>query len=60
MLMLEELRAEVDVGRIDTVLLAICDLQGRLQGKRPAARHLRRRPQPAGTRLSPHLDPGAC
>ena len=38
-LMLEELRAEVDAGRIDTVLLAICDMQGRLQGKRLAARH---------------------
>ncbi len=39
MLMLEELRAEVDAGQIDTVLLAICDMQGRLQGKRLAARH---------------------
>jgi glutamine synthetase len=39
MLILEELRAEVDAGRIDTVLLAICDMQGRLQGKRLAARH---------------------
>ncbi len=39
MLTLDELRAEVDAGRIDTVLLAICDMQGRLQGKRLAARH---------------------
>jgi glutamine synthetase len=38
-LTLEELRAEVDAGRIDTVLLAIADMQGRLQGKRLAARH---------------------
>jgi glutamine synthetase len=38
-LTLEELRAEVDAGRIDTVLLAIADMQGRLQGKRLAASH---------------------
>ena len=37
--MLEELRAEVEAGRIDTVLLAIADMQGRLQGKRLAASH---------------------
>jgi glutamine synthetase len=39
MLTLEALRAEVDAGRIDTVLLAITDMQGRLQGKRLAASH---------------------
>ncbi len=39
MLTLEDLRAEVDAGRIDTVLLAIADMQGRLQGKRLAAGH---------------------
>ena len=39
MLTLEELRAEVDAGRVDTVLLAATDMQGRLQGKRLAARH---------------------
>jgi glutamine synthetase len=39
LLTLEELRAEVDAGRIDTVLLAIADMQGRLQGKRLAASH---------------------
>jgi glutamine synthetase len=39
MLTLEDLRAEVDAGRIDTVLLAITDMQGRLQGKRLAASH---------------------
>ena len=38
-LTLEELRAEVDAGRVDTVLLAIADMQGRLQGKRLAATH---------------------
>src|SRR5919204_6793655 len=36
---LGELRAEVEAGRIDTVLLAIVDMQGRLQGKRLAASH---------------------
>jgi glutamine synthetase len=39
LLTLEELRVEVDGGRIDTVLLAIVDMQGRLQGKRLAASH---------------------
>ncbi|MEO3871924.1 glutamine synthetase family protein [Nonomuraea sp. B12E4] len=34
-----ELRDEVDSGRIDTVLLAIADMQGRLQGKRLSARY---------------------
>jgi glutamine synthetase len=36
---MEELRAGVESGAIDTVLLAICDMQGRLQGKRLTARH---------------------
>jgi glutamine synthetase len=36
---LQELRAEVDAGAIDTVLLALTDMQGRLQGKRLTARH---------------------
>jgi glutamine synthetase len=36
---LEELRALVEQGTIDTVLLAITDMQGRLQGKRLTARH---------------------
>ncbi len=34
MLTLEELRADVDAGRIDTVVMAMTDMQGRLQGKR--------------------------
>jgi glutamine synthetase len=34
-----ELRDEVAAGRIDTVLLAIADMQGRLQGKRLSARY---------------------
>ena len=36
---LDDLRAEVDAGRIDTVLLAMTDMQGRLQGKRLTASH---------------------
>src|SRR5215475_14912889 len=31
---LDELRAEVEAGRIDTVLLVMTDMQGRLMGKR--------------------------
>ncbi|MER6942645.1 glutamine synthetase family protein [Nonomuraea sp. NPDC000554] len=37
-LTVEELRVEAAAGRIDTVLLAIADMQGRLQGKRLSAR----------------------
>jgi glutamine synthetase len=36
---MDELRAEVDAGRIDTVLTALVDMQGRLMGKRFHARH---------------------
>jgi glutamine synthetase len=36
---LEELQAQVDSGAIDTVLLALTDMQGRLQGKRLTAQH---------------------
>jgi glutamine synthetase len=39
MLTVEELREAVDSGEIDTVLVAIVDMQGRLQGKRCAARY---------------------
>jgi glutamine synthetase len=38
-LTLEELTAQVESGAIDTVLLALTDMQGRLQGKRLTARH---------------------
>ena len=38
-LSLDDLRAEVDAGRIDTVLIAMTDMQGRLQGKRLTASH---------------------
>ena len=36
---LEELRSRIAAGEIDTVLLAMCDMQGRLQGKRLTASH---------------------
>src|SRR3954462_12763277 len=36
---LDELRADASADRTDTVLLAITDMQGRLQGKRLTARH---------------------
>jgi glutamine synthetase len=36
---LDELRADTSAGRTDTVLLVLCDMQGRLQGKRMTARH---------------------
>jgi glutamine synthetase len=39
MLTLEQLAALVDRGEIDTVVVAITDMQGRLQGKRFHARH---------------------
>ncbi|MFJ8964656.1 glutamine synthetase family protein [Lentzea sp. NPDC102401] len=39
MLTVEELREAVDAGEIDTVLVAIVDMQGRLQGKRCAAQY---------------------
>jgi glutamine synthetase len=38
-LSLEELRVAVDSGQIDTVVLALTDMQGRLQGKRFHARY---------------------
>nr|WP_283137908.1 glutamine synthetase family protein [Rhizohabitans arisaemae] len=34
----EHLKTEIDAGRIDTVIIAIADMQGRLQGKRLAAK----------------------
>src|SRR3954462_1016906 len=36
---LDQLKTEVTSERIDTVLLALTDMQGRLQGKRIVARH---------------------
>ena len=39
MLTLDELRADVDGGSIDTVVVAFTDMQGRLLGKRVHARY---------------------
>src|SRR5436190_51954 len=39
LLTLEQLQNEVNSGQIDTVVVAITDMQGRLQGKRLAARY---------------------
>jgi glutamine synthetase len=36
---LDELRARIEAGEIDTVLIALTDMQGRMQGKRLTARH---------------------
>ena len=36
---LDTLKTEVEAGRIDTVLIAMTDMQGRLQGKRLTASH---------------------
>ena len=36
---LDELREQVAQGAVDTVVLALCDMQGRLQGKRLTATH---------------------
>jgi hypothetical protein len=36
---LEKLTERVERGEIDTVVLALCDMQGRLQGKRLTAHH---------------------
>ncbi|MCW2881120.1 MAG: Glutamate--ammonia ligase [Sphaerisporangium sp.] len=39
MLTVDQLRDEVSAGRVDSVLLAVVDMQGRLQGKRLSARY---------------------
>jgi glutamine synthetase len=38
-LTIEQLRAEIESGAIDTVITAITDMQGRLQGKRNHGRY---------------------
>nr|WP_240971316.1 glutamine synthetase family protein [Microbispora sp. CL1-1] len=38
-LSVDRLRDDVEAGRVDTVLLAVTDMQGRLQGKRLSARY---------------------
>jgi glutamine synthetase len=39
LLTVEQLRTQVEDGQVDTVLVALTDMQGRLQGKRCAARY---------------------
>ncbi len=39
MLTLQDLQRDVEAGRVDTVLVAMTDMQGRLQGKRLHARY---------------------
>jgi glutamine synthetase len=48
-LTLEQLRDEVLTGKIDTVLIAITDMQGRLQGKRLSARFFLEEVAPHGS-----------
>lgn len=55
MLSTKELAALVDEGSIDTVLLAITDMQGRLQGKRLAARHFVDEALTAGTEACSYI-----
>ena len=45
----DELRAHVAAGKIDTVVIAIVDMQGRLQGKRIDASHFLHEVLPHGT-----------
>jgi len=54
---LEELREAVEDGKIDTVLLAITDMQGRLQGKRLVAPVLRREVAKHGARAATTYSP---
>jgi glutamine synthetase len=50
-----DLRVEVDEGRVDTVVLAVGDIQGRLQGKRFAAGHFLDTVLEAGTEACSYL-----
>jgi len=55
MLTLDELGVMVDDGRIDTVLVALTDMQGRLQGKRCHARYFLDEVVGAGTEACNYL-----
>jgi glutamine synthetase len=55
MLTVERLRALVDAGTVDTVLVAMTDMQGRLQGKRCAARYFLNEVLPRGTEACNYL-----
>lgn len=55
MLTLDQLRTLVDDGTIDTVLVAITDMQGRLQGKRCAAEYFLNEVVPHATEACNYL-----
>jgi glutamine synthetase len=54
-LTLDELRALVDKGSIDTVVIALTDMQGRLQGKRCGARYFLEEVVPHGAEACNYL-----
>ena len=55
MLSLDELHEAVDAGEIDTVLVTLADMQGRLQGKRCAARYFLEEVVPHGAEACNYL-----
>jgi glutamine synthetase len=55
MLSLDELRAAEQAGEIDTVLVVLADMQGRLQGKRCAARYFLDEVAPHGAEACNYL-----
>ncbi|TVL94224.1 glutamine synthetase family protein [Streptomyces sp. SAJ15] len=54
-LSLDELRADIDRGAVDTVLLALVDMPGRLKGKRFDARHFIDRVVPEGAGMCAYV-----
>src|ERR1700743_3101443 len=54
-LSIEQLRVLVDEGDVDTVLVALTDMQGRLQGKRCAARYFLNEVVPHATEACNYL-----
>ncbi|HVV23888.1 MAG TPA: glutamine synthetase, partial [Pseudonocardiaceae bacterium] len=54
-LTIERLRVLVDEGAVDTVLVAMTDMQGRLQGKRCAARYFLNEVVPHATEACNYL-----
>ncbi len=55
LLTVDDLRADVEAGAVDTVLLGFTDMQGRLQGKRLDARHFLEDVLPAGAEACNYL-----
>ena len=54
-LSVDELRARIEAGEIDTVLVAMTDMQGRLQGKRCGARYFLEEVLPHGAEACNYL-----